>query len=96
MPGIVVFGIVPVEAMACGTPAVVYGEGGGAESVLDGRTGIIFKQPTAGSLRASIDSLQTMVFNRDTLRARALHFSRQAFESGFRSVLARALPQNPW
>src|SRR5262249_43163676 len=38
MPGVEDFGIVPVEAMACGRPAVVFGEGGGAESVLPGET----------------------------------------------------------
>jgi len=33
------FGLVPLEAMACGTPVVAVREGGMRESVLDGRTG---------------------------------------------------------
>ena len=40
MPGIEDFGIVPLEAMACGRPAVVFGEGGGAETVEHGRSGL--------------------------------------------------------
>ena len=38
----------PLEALACGRPAVVFGEGGGAESVEHGRTGLVFREPTPG------------------------------------------------
>lgn len=37
------FGIAPVEAMACGTPAIVTNTGGTQETVIDGRTGYYFK-----------------------------------------------------
>ena len=57
MPGVEDFGIVPLEAMACGRPAVVFGEGGGLESVIPGRTGLVFAEPTAASLRAAVDRL---------------------------------------
>ena len=36
MPGVEDAGIVPLEALACGRPAVVFGEGGGAETVEHG------------------------------------------------------------
>ena len=96
MPGVEDFGIVPVEAMACGRPAIVYGEGGGVESVLDGRTGLVFREPTPQALRALVDSLQVLRFNRDTLRARAQAFSRAAFEERFRSFVRSVLPRYPW
>ncbi len=56
MPGVEDFGIVPVEAMACGRPAVVFAEGGGLESVTPGETGLLFHEPTAAALRAAVDS----------------------------------------
>ena len=48
MAGVEDFGIVPLEAMACGRPAVVFAEGGGPESVIPGRTGLVFGPVVAG------------------------------------------------
>jgi glycosyltransferase involved in cell wall biosynthesis len=91
MPGIEDFGIVPLEAMACGRPAVVFGEGGGPESVVDGETGIVFRQPTAAALRAAIDSLEGMRFNTAVLQRRAEAHSRQLFETKFMGVVQETL-----
>ncbi|GMF44594.1 unnamed protein product [Phytophthora fragariaefolia] len=38
------FGIVPVEAMACGTPVVAVSSGGPLESIADGETGFLCQQ----------------------------------------------------
>jgi glycosyltransferase involved in cell wall biosynthesis len=81
MPGVEDFGIVPVEAMACGRPAIVYAEGGGPESVVDGETGLVFREASAECLRAAIDSLGRMRFNVNALRARAEFFSQRRFEA---------------
>jgi glycosyltransferase involved in cell wall biosynthesis len=89
MPGVEDFGIVPLEAMACGRPAVVFGEGGGAESVIPGETGVVFHEPTAAALRAAVDSLRTLRFNSAALRARAESFSRGLFESRFSAFVDR-------
>ena len=37
------FGIVPVEAQACGTPVIGFGKGGLLETVLPNKTGIFLK-----------------------------------------------------
>jgi glycosyltransferase involved in cell wall biosynthesis len=91
MPGVEDFGIVPLEAMACGRPAVVYAEGGGSETVEPGVTGVVFQEPTAASLRAAIDSLQGISFNTLALRERAEAHSQAAFEARFRVFVERVL-----
>jgi glycosyltransferase involved in cell wall biosynthesis len=91
MPGVEDFGIVPLEAMACGRPAVVFAEGGGSETVIHGETGVVFEEPTPASLRAAIDSLQGISFNTLALRARAEAHSQAAFEARFRAFVERVL-----
>lgn len=54
-PGLEDFGIVPVEAQACGTPVIAYGWGGAAETVLGADelrpgTGRFFTEQTAAAL----------------------------------------------
>ena len=93
MLGVEDFGIVPLEAMACGRPAIVFGEGGGPESVVHGETGLVFSEATPEALRAAVDSLETVRFNGVTLRARAEAHSRRTFESRFRAFVDGALAE---
>jgi glycosyltransferase involved in cell wall biosynthesis len=91
MPGVEDFGIAPLEAMACGRPAVVYGEGGGLESVEPGRTGVVFSEPTAAALRAALATFSSTPFDRLALRARAETYARGIFENRIRRFVERAL-----
>jgi glycosyltransferase involved in cell wall biosynthesis len=91
MPGVEDFGIVPLEAMACGRPAVVFGEGGGLESVEDGRTGVVFREPTPEALREAVATVSSRPFDRLTLRARAEAQGRDVFESRMRELVERVL-----
>jgi glycosyltransferase involved in cell wall biosynthesis len=95
MPGVEDFGIVPLEAMACGRPAVVFAEGGGPESVVPGETGLLFQAPTAAALRAAVDSLETVRFNTARLRQRAEAYRREAFEARFGALVNEALAGTP-
>jgi glycosyltransferase involved in cell wall biosynthesis len=91
MAGVEDFGIVPLEAMACGRPAVVFAEGGGAESVVDGRTGVVFHEPTPEALRAAVASLDGRPFDRLALRAQAEAHGTGVFLRRFSSFVERAL-----
>ena len=90
MPGVEDAGIVPLEGMACGRPAVVFGQGGGAETVEHGRTGIVFHEATANALRAAVATLETARFDRLALRARAEAHRREAFEDRIRAFVRDA------
>jgi glycosyltransferase involved in cell wall biosynthesis len=86
------FGIMPVEAQACGTPVVAYGSGGVIDTVRDGETGLFFHQQ---SVPALIDAIRRFDRIADslcvrTIRANAERFSAEHFRDAFtRHVAAR-------
>ncbi len=49
-PQIEDFGIIPVEAQACGTPVVARRAGGALDTVIEGETGAFFDEPNAESI----------------------------------------------
>ncbi len=91
MPGVEDAGIVPLEALACGRPAVVFGEGGGAESIEHGRTGLVLNEATPEALRAAVATLETARFDRLGLRARAEAHRTERFEERIREFVSDAL-----
>ena len=77
------FGIVPVEAQACGTPVIAFGRGGATETIIDGQTGLFFDEHTTASLSRVIDRFETMTFDPADSRANALRFSPDRFRREF-------------
>lgn len=74
------FGIVPVEAQACGTPVIAFGKGGVLETVIEGRTGVFFKEQSAVSLQQAVVRFETIKFNHQEIRQHSLQFSAERFE----------------
>jgi len=87
LPGEEDFGIVPVEAQACGTPVVALGRGGALETVVDGETGVLFETPTAGAMAGALERLSTLTFDVDRLRRHAEQFSRERHVQHMRAVI---------
>ena len=89
VPGVEDFGLVPIEAAASGRPTVAYAAGGALETVVEGETGIFFREPTANALAAALQSLSQHTFDRSTLAAHAQKFSPERFRSGLRALIER-------
>lgn len=93
-PGEEDFGIVPVEAQACGAPVLARAVGGVLDSVIDGRTGRLYdpRGPTdeVDALAAAMRSFDAGSFDADVLRRHAEGFSREAFRARFAAAAAPA------
>jgi glycosyltransferase involved in cell wall biosynthesis len=96
-PGEEDFGIVPVEAQAAGVPVIALGRGGARDSVVDGRTGVLFGQQTAEALAEAILRFERSRFDEAAVRENAKQFGPQHFLRGLASFLQRLKhpPQRP-
>lgn len=87
MPGEEDFGINAVEAQACGVPVIGFARGGAAETILPGETGVFFTELSVKGLRDALDKLESISFNRKTVRELALRFSRDTFKEKISAYL---------
>jgi len=74
------FGITPVEAMAVGTPVIALRSGGVQETVIEGKTGIFFNEPTVESLINAIKRFDNLKINPMDCKNQAKKFSKERFK----------------
>ena len=91
------FGIVPVEAQACGTPVIALGHGGTAETVRplgqDAPTGVWFQEQSVESLLSAVDTMEANLaaFSPTVCRENALSFSAERFRRELTQYVAERL-----
>jgi glycosyltransferase involved in cell wall biosynthesis len=88
-PGYEDFGIAPLEANAVGRPVIAYRAGGALDTVVDGKTGLFFDEPTPGSLAAAVRALDDVAFEPEVIRQHASRFDKSVFHREMRRFVEK-------
>src|SRR4030043_1557437 len=85
------FGIVPIEAQACGTPVIAYGKGGSPETVIEGKTGLFFEKQNPSSIIDAVRQFEqtNQAFSVEEMRRNAERFSKERFQSEVPAFVAQ-------
>jgi glycosyltransferase involved in cell wall biosynthesis len=82
------FGIVPLEAMAAGTPVIALRKGGVAELVIESVTGLFFEEQTIVSIRDAVERFERIDgWDTACLRNHALQFSQERFRAEYKNYV---------
>jgi glycosyltransferase involved in cell wall biosynthesis len=92
-PGVEDFGMIAIEAMACGTPVVAYREGGARDFIRPGETGVFFEKSTPEALGACLAAFDPRRFDAKALNQYARAYDRRHFLDRIRTELAALLKQ---
>jgi len=88
-PGEEDFGISPLEAQASGRPVIAFAKGGALETIINGETGLFFKEGNENSLKEAINYFIKIEnkFESSKIRAHALKFDKEIFKSNFKKYI---------
>ena len=81
------FGITPVEAMMAGTPVIAFNGGGYKESIVNGKTGILFDDYSIKGLTDAINKFEKIKFDSRAIINHAQKFSKYRFEKEIKSLI---------
>jgi glycosyltransferase involved in cell wall biosynthesis len=90
LPGEEDFGIVPLEAQACGRPVVALARGGALETVIAGETGLLVEEPTPEAFAAAMTEAVRRPFDTAAIRRHAERFSRERFGDEMEALVREA------
>ncbi|MBJ7471356.1 MAG: glycosyltransferase [Solirubrobacteraceae bacterium] len=81
------FGLVPVEAMSCGTPIIAFRGGGATHTVVEGFTGTFFDEQTPESVEAAIRTFDPEQLDTTAIRMHAQQWDVPAFRARVRAAV---------
>lgn len=87
------FGIVPIEAMSCGTPVIALDDGGTAETVIDGVNGVHFKEQTKADIIDAVGRFENMNFDSKEISRLSEKYSETRFKKEFRDFVNSKINQ---
>jgi glycosyltransferase involved in cell wall biosynthesis len=87
VPGEEDFGLVPLEAAAAGRPAIAFRAGGALETIVEGKTGVFFDEPSPEALARAMETFDARAYDSAALRAHAEKFSPHVFIAKLREIV---------
>jgi glycosyltransferase involved in cell wall biosynthesis len=83
------FGIIVVEAMACGTPVIAFNKGGASETVNDNKVGVLFEKQSPESIKEAVLKFEAVQdkFDPSFIRTHSLKYGRNIFEDKIKTFI---------
>jgi glycosyltransferase involved in cell wall biosynthesis len=94
-PGEEEFGIAPLEASAAGRPVIAFGRGALTETVVDGVTGLFFREQTVDAVIDALERATVTGWSPEKIRSHALRFGEDAFRAEMGAFVAAAHARGP-
>jgi glycosyltransferase involved in cell wall biosynthesis len=94
-PGFEDFGIAPVEAQSAGRPVIAFARGGALDTVIEGETGLFFREQSVEALIAAVEAFERQSFDPAAARANAELFSTARFRREMGEFVAQKWARFP-